>query len=582
MEEEVKKIIKNLLKQKNNILEGEKKIAEQDEIVKKLKDERDKFTDKESGFYKDATEKLQGARELYNSLTREREIRKHDLEEQIEHKKNEIIVNLKEKQKLLDENREIVVEEKLYELEHEKENLERLIEINDNREKYSYVNMNPEEKEEALIAYRNVLNNKKRLKDILSKIAIVQTLDGKEPKDKYLEISDMIGEINEKLTYDNIDTYREEIDKIEEKETDNQKVDNAEKENSEFKDFLLTPVEESIRKIKEEQIQSEEQKEQKLQDEETTNLNMEQSVKQDEKISTISQEKQSESLQEESEAKKSSENRRLINNHSIELTYIAKDRDYLIKNIDVKDAKGRPSERKINEVLDIAKGDEDYTQKVYNKNAKIKNINNIDVTLLNALKQNDTKYSLNKAQIYFNVMTNPEKYGSPKEIKKYMKKNNLKIVYDLRGIYDEQENENMTMSTEERRKMLQLANNAKKMGIAKVKKGFKVYMLEAVDGIKLNKTKMLPLAKKDEKRKIKNEPKKQTENKKFTGKITDYMKEMKVEIKRDLKTMSRKLNDFADRMKVDEETERRLNEVCKENIGKEENNIEEQEMEDIR
>lgn len=671
MGEEIKKIILELLEQKNKIVVFEKKIDEMNEKEKVLQEERDKFTDKESGFYKDAKAKLDNLRGLRNACIRTREIEKHKLEDEIKRKKAEVVSKLQEKLKMIDENRKSKVEEQLTDLKKEQEELERQIALNDVRGE-AFEALNPEDRKEVIMAYRNVLNNKHRLNDILLKIAIVETLDGKEPRDKYLEISDMIAGIEEKFTYDNIDQYKEEFDKveeitveepgvneekldieeisaiskeeekIEESETKSEKQEetkNTVKEAKDsFEEFLLTPVEESMRKIKEEQQQLEEDE-----DEQTREARRQEMRKKEPKtefeeflLTPVEEtmrkikEEQSKAQQVESQQPKKVENeeksvskpqevkaqvkpqaktqekpqtqktqqpetKRPVrtpimnkaenkpkNNHSIVATYLAKDRDYLMKNIDVKNEKGKPTERKINEVLDIASGDKNYSKKIRNRE-EIKNFDKLDITFLKALKLTDEKYNLNKAQIYYNLITNPEKYGSPREVKKYLKENNLKIVYDLRGIYDEPENENMAMSDADRTRMLKLANYAKKMGIAKVKKGLRVSVLEAIDGIKSNKTKMLKSGEKQEKRKIKNQPKKQTEKKRFKGKVSDYMKEMKVELKRDIKNVARRLNDFADRMKVDEATEKRLNEVSENATAeKNEESIEEQEAEEVK
>lgn len=679
MGEEIKKIILELLEQKNKVVEFEKKIEEMNQEEKVLQAERDRFTDKESGFYKDAKAKLDNFRALRNACIRTKEIEKHKLEDQIKHKKAEIVTKLQEKLKMIDENRNTTVEE----LKKEQKELERQISLNDVRGE-AFEALSPEDRKEVIMAYRNVLNNKHRLNDILLKIAIVEALEGKEPKDKYLEISDILAEIEEKFTYDNIDQYKEEFDKveeitvedlvvdeekldieeisaiskeeekIEESETKSEKQEetkNTVKEAKDsFEEFLLTPVEESMRKIKEEQQQLEEDEDEQTREarrqemrkkepktefeeflltpvEETMRKIKEEQSKaqqvesqqpkkveneeksvlkpQEVKAQVEPQVKNQEKPQTKPEGKpqtqpkqqqtQQSETKRPVrtpmmnkaenkpkNNHSIVATYLAKDRDYLMKNIDVKNEKGKPTERKVNEVLDIANGDKNYSKKI-RKREEIKNFDKLDITFLKALKLTDEKYNLNKAQIYYNLITNPEKYGSPREVKKYLKDNNLKIVYDLRGIYDEPENENMAMSDADRTRMLKLANYAKKMGIAKVKKGLRVSILEAIDGMKSNKTKRLGSGEKQEKRKIKNEPKKQTEKKRFKGKVSDYMKEMKVELKRDIKNVARRLNDFADRMKVDEATEKRLNEVSENATAeKNEESIEEQEAEEVK
>ena len=67
---------------------------------------------------------------------------------------------------------------------------------------------------------------------------------------------------------------------------------------------------------------------------------------------------------------------------------------------------------------------------------------------------------------------------------------NIKIDYDLTGIYDKK----YGLTSEERHRILNIANAAKKANIATVKKGFKVSVLEVLDNIasKIKGIKLLP------------------------------------------------------------------------------------------
>lgn len=109
-----------------------------------------------------------------------------------------------------------------------------------------------------------------------------------------------------------------------------------------------------------------------------------------------------------------------------------------------------------------------------------------DMSIIEILSKLDKEKGTNKLEKYVDAVTQRDK--TKVEIKQFMKDNNINLSYDLRGLYDNVIDENGNKvplySEEDRKKMLTIANNAKSIGVAKVKKGTKVVIREMLDNIK--------------------------------------------------------------------------------------------------
>ena len=169
-QEELKKLEEISEEARHKLEEAEKEVAE--------------FSDKESGFYKEAKEK---------STTLEREFKNKDINRMnkdrninnlVSEKKQLILKEIEEKKQYIDENRNVDLEgNNLEELKAEKEKLEKEIELN-NTTKEKFNEMSDSEKMAVRKAKENYLNNKHRLEEISPTVELMETLDGKKPKDR--------------------------------------------------------------------------------------------------------------------------------------------------------------------------------------------------------------------------------------------------------------------------------------------------------------------------------------------------------------------------------------------------------------
>ena len=96
----------------------------------------------------------------------------------------------------------------------------------------------------------------------------------------------------------------------------------------------------------------------------------------------------------------------------------------------------------------------------------------IDINVLQYLCLYDQEHNTKKANAYIKIVKNGISYMDRVE---QLENNKIYIHYNLRGIYDK------GFPKEDRQRMLEMANNAKKLGIATVDKGLKVHMGELLD-----------------------------------------------------------------------------------------------------
>lgn len=221
----MEEILKNIESEVNFIKEQQEELnilannsKEVRDELKKLEEERDAISDKESGFYKDLSEKIskkdaEFRQEDIKRMTKDREINKL-----IAEKKELILKQLEEKKKYIDENRDADLQGKnIDNLKEEREKLQKEIRLNDTT-KEEFEKMSDSEKQEVRKAKENYLNNKHRLDEITPTIGLMEVLDGKDPKDKFIEIEDLIKTVENKFNRDSLDEIVEVIGKDENQE----------------------------------------------------------------------------------------------------------------------------------------------------------------------------------------------------------------------------------------------------------------------------------------------------------------------------------------------------------------------------
>lgn len=203
MEEILKRIEENIKLIKDNQVELSD-IEEKNDNVKseleKLKAERAAISDTESGFYKDLSDKISDKDSEFREINAKRMQKDNEIKEMISKKKEEIINKLESKKKYIDDNRNV----DLKGIKEEKEKIERELKLNDTT-KEEFEKMSDSEKREVRKAKENYLNNKRRLNDMAPQIELMKILDGKEPKDRFIEIDNWKKNIEKDFNKDNMD-----------------------------------------------------------------------------------------------------------------------------------------------------------------------------------------------------------------------------------------------------------------------------------------------------------------------------------------------------------------------------------------
>ena len=154
-------------------------------------------------------------------------------------------------------------------------------------------------------------------------------------------------------------------------------------------------------------------------------------------------------------------------NDSVRILYYAKQDKYLVTNIGEK-------EEKIVKRKDIEKLDKKLLSEKLGRD--VEDLQNIDMNILSLLLQYDEQYNTKKASEYYEKATTIGK--SKQDRKNEMEEMQIDIEYNLKGLYSKDQ-----FSEEERKEILSIANNAKRKGIAMVKKGAKVSLNELKDKI---------------------------------------------------------------------------------------------------
>lgn len=177
--------------------------------------------------------------------------------------------------------------------------------------------------------------------------------------------------------------------------------------------------------------------------------------------------------QEDSQTTKKENNFKEIDNNAkdkdpIKVLYSAKFNKYLVTNTRTKETTifVRRSTARVN--LDIIR--EQYGNKE-------DDLTNVDINLLAALE----KYNSKKAAEYYKLATTRGK--SKEERKEEFEDKQISIKYNLKGLYDQVSEMEDKFTQEQREEILNIANNAKRKGIATVNKGLKVRIGEIIDKI---------------------------------------------------------------------------------------------------
>lgn len=229
--EEMEEIIKKIKEKVEEIILKRKTIDKMDEellnyqkdILKK-NEEAKQIKEKESGFYKDIVREIEGNKKIHKKLFEEREKKRNKLKKEIDKTKLEIVNELKEKQKIIDENRNKKIEDvDIDKLKKEKEKIKEELALNDVA-KEEFLKMNFEEQLKVKNAKERYLINKKRLEKIEPIIDLFDLLSGKDPKEKFIEIGEVLNQVREKFNIDQIEELKDlgaEEEKIEEEEIKN-------------------------------------------------------------------------------------------------------------------------------------------------------------------------------------------------------------------------------------------------------------------------------------------------------------------------------------------------------------------------
>lgn len=216
MEEIMKKIksgLAEIKKEQEELLKLEENSKKLQDEAKKIEEEKSQIKDTESGFYTDISKQYEEKYAEFRQADIKRMNKDKQINDMISIKKDEIVLEIKEKMKYIDENRNENLEGiDIKGLKAEKEKIEREIKLNDTT-KEEFEKMSDSDKQAVRKAKENYLNNKHRLDEINPTIKLADTLDGKKPKDKFMEMETLLKKIDDKFNRDNIGKLIESVDR---------------------------------------------------------------------------------------------------------------------------------------------------------------------------------------------------------------------------------------------------------------------------------------------------------------------------------------------------------------------------------
>ncbi len=207
--------IENLRKELNDVEEKSENARKEYEASKL---ELDKFSDKQSGFYKDRLAIVEEKDAQFRKIDAERMLKDREFSLAFEEKKNEILSLIQTKKEYIDENRNVDIE-KLNstdftglteeEIKEQKAKLEEEIILN-NTTKEEFLKLPDTDKAKVRKAKENYLNNKNKLNELnedakkLELKRLYDFLNGRKPIDRFLELEELENKINDNFNIKNI------------------------------------------------------------------------------------------------------------------------------------------------------------------------------------------------------------------------------------------------------------------------------------------------------------------------------------------------------------------------------------------
>lgn len=473
--EQIKNEIDAIEEQQNNLKELEKNAEKLKEEEKQLQEEQNGIRDKESGFYKDLSEKIAEKHAEFIEVNNMRQDKDSEINELIFKAKGKIQREIESKKKYIDENRNADVKGiDLAKLKAEKEKIEREIELN-NITREEFDTKSDAEKQEIRKAKENYLNNKHRLAEINPTIELIDTLDGKTPKDQFIELDNLNEEIEETFNRDHLDKRLDKEKLLNDMVSGRQKRE-QEKYNETIQEAM---EEEKMKKIEQEEIEKEDIK--RVEEEKRQRVvqakikEMEEAAarrKADEEAArrrAAEEEAVRKKAAEEAAAKRKAAEEIRKKSNEVNIVYSAKYDQLVVKNVGLN--KNDIIERKDIKLITPL----ELAEKMSEPEEKFENLEQSTLIHLQLLKAYDERYGTSKAKEYLEIATKDTK--TKQENAKEMQDSHINIHYNLKGLYDGD------FTLEETQEILKVANQAKKKGTATVEKGFKVTMRELLDKI---------------------------------------------------------------------------------------------------
>ncbi len=445
-----------------------------------LQQELNSIEDKESGFYKDLSEEITEKHDSFTVANNERMNKDREINQLISEKKETILNEVVAKKQYIDENRKADLGNvNLNELKAEKEKLEKEIELNDTT-KEQFMQMTDSEKQAVRKAKENYLNNKHRLDEINPTIELMDLLDGKTTKERYMELSDLEKMIEKDFNRDNLDKVLENIDN--EQEIARKKAEEeaeAKRKEQEEEEAKRREQEEAEAKRKEQEEAEAKRKEREEAEAKRKEQEEAEAKRKEQEEAEAKRREQEEAERKRREAEEKAKKDREIAEKSkdVKIVYNAKTNEYKVTNLKLNKEYTITAE-KLQESIDV-----DKVQIADEYNLNELQTNNIDLKVMAVLMDYDKQFKTHKTVEYFKEVTTIGQFSKEDRINN-MKELGIDITYDLKGLYDKDRNGDKKYSKEERKEILEVANNAKTKGIAKVNKGIKVKLGELWDNIK--------------------------------------------------------------------------------------------------
>lgn len=152
----------------------------------------------------------------------------------------------------------------------------------------------------------------------------------------------------------------------------------------------------------------------------------------------------------------------------VNIFFNAKNHLYILENAYTR-------EQQIIKITDLKTLDKSFISEQTGKS--IRDLTYIHTDILQLLKLYDEKNLSNTADIYFNLVSGIHK--SKEDLHRELKDAHINIEYDLTGLYD-------TPTITDTEELWKIVNASKRMGIATVKKGLKVTLIESIKKMALS------------------------------------------------------------------------------------------------